>query len=260
MTSLCKKVTLPSGLTVSKVVERIGAGDTQKPEDIVIRYGGMESIVMVVLGSHQEVTTDRSKSKMLLGSFTQMAFVSIEKPCLGVRVLPEVNYSRINSIIVPVDGSFFSKLAIDMAVQIQKARTAEIANSKKKEDKCVITLIHAIETNDSNFHLSIEEAQQEKAGLIKVGEEILKNAQLHAEAIEGIKVSITTMLLHNEASAVEAKDNNVVVYDPIVAAALDVGADLIVMGSHGKRGVRKVLGTRAERVLRQFPAVLCVKK
>jgi len=49
--------------------------------------------------------------------------------------------------------------------------------------------------------------------------------------------------------------------DMIVATAAGTGADLIVMGSHGRTGIeRLVLGSNTERVLNRTPcAVLVVK-
>jgi nucleotide-binding universal stress UspA family protein len=42
--------------------------------------------------------------------------------------------------------------------------------------------------------------------------------------------------------------------DEIVGAALDAGADLIVLGTHGRRGVsHAILGSTAERVVRTSP-------
>ena len=47
--------------------------------------------------------------------------------------------------------------------------------------------------------------------------------------------------------------------DPIVREARKIGADLIVMGTHGHRGVRRlVMGSDAEQVVRtaQVPVLL----
>jgi nucleotide-binding universal stress UspA family protein len=50
-------------------------------------------------------------------------------------------------------------------------------------------------------------------------------------------------------------------YEEIVAEAKEMGADLIVIGSHGYRGLeRLLLGSTAERVVQYSPcAVLIVK-
>lgn len=52
-----------------------------------------------------------------------------------------------------------------------------------------------------------------------------------------------------------------VAWDEIVAAAASTGADLVVLGTHGRRGVsRALLGSVAERVVRLSPvAVLTVR-
>lgn len=50
--------------------------------------------------------------------------------------------------------------------------------------------------------------------------------------------------------------------DIIVNTALEVGADLIIMGTHGRRGLRRaLLGSVAESVLRHAPCpVLAIRR
>lgn len=67
--------------------------------------------------------------------------------------------------------------------------------------------------------------------------------------------------LHSEGVDADGKVMHGLAADTIVAAAAGTGADLIVMGSHGRTGIeRLVLGSNTERVLNRTPcAVLVVK-
>lgn len=131
------------------------------------------------------------------------------------------------NIVVPIDGSAPSDAAVALA--------SKVAN----EEGASITLVHAVDpakiaavaapsSIDPNAAISAAE---------EAATEILASA---AAKVSGSGVNVKTQLL--EGDAVEA----------VLDLATQVGADLIVVGSHGRGGLsRALLGSVAEGILRK---------
>ena len=132
-------------------------------------------------------------------------------------------------ILLPTDGSRPSEIAVFNGVELARQNGARV------------TAVHAI----PQFHLltyraaSIEESQ----------DQFIKDAEEHAErylafvrrAAEEAKVECATLT--------ELSDHP---YDVICKAAKRLGCDLIVMASHGRRGLTGLLlGSETQRVLAQ---------
>jgi nucleotide-binding universal stress UspA family protein len=142
------------------------------------------------------------------------------------------------NILVPIDGSDTAQRGLDEAVGLAKSLRSRIR------------LIHAINEAElvsasavgGNYDLLLEQ-------LRKYGASILHAAQA-AVRREGIDVD--TLLL---------EANGTVAGEQILKAAADWPADLIVCGTHGRRGIRRiVMGSDAEYVVRQSPVpVLLVR-
>jgi nucleotide-binding universal stress UspA family protein len=131
-----------------------------------------------------------------------------------------------NHILVPVDGSTQSSLAIKAATALAEALDAKI------------TLFHAAHFQ---FHLtSIENT----AFNIRYREEFQEEAKRHAE-----------LVLADSAKLSAAKTDHHFTFsnDPataIIEAAKKFECDLIVMGSHGHRGIKSLLlGSETHKVL-----------
>ena len=143
-------------------------------------------------------------------------------------------YSR---ILVPVDGSDSSLKALDEAIKL-----AKVSNAKLK-------LVHVV--NEL---------------VMDVGYAPLYNEQLIVSLREGGKKVLATAesAARRQYSAVESELIESIggrAADSIVEVAKQWPADLIVMGTHGRRGLRRlVLGSDAELVLRSSPVpVLMVR-
>ncbi len=133
------------------------------------------------------------------------------------------------NILVPIDGSNTAQCGLNEAVSLAKSLGSRIR------------LIHAINeaelltpyADGSNFDLILENVRNYGASILRAGEAAVRR--------EGIDVD--TQLL--EASATVAGEQ-------ILNAAADWPADLIVCGTHGRRGIRRiVMGSDAEYVVRQ---------
>ena len=132
------------------------------------------------------------------------------------------------NILVGIDGSNTSALALQEAIKIAKEQSGRLR------------LVHVIDvfpftTPDTGL---IEDTQLEEA-LFKAGQAIVEEAR---DEVQKAGVGVETALpqnLNHEIGMV------------IVEEAKRWGADLIVVGTHGRRGIQHlVLGSVAERVAR----------
>jgi len=135
-------------------------------------------------------------------------------------------------ILVPVDGSPTSNAGLREAIDLARGQDASLQ------------LVHVID-----YHYLVMTGLEAGAyiedlmeSLTQSGRRILKRAETLAEK-SGLKVS--TVLLESPAGPAA---------DAIVRQAKKWQADLIVIGTHGRRGVRRMLmGSDAEQVVRNSP-------
>jgi nucleotide-binding universal stress UspA family protein len=142
-------------------------------------------------------------------------------------------------ILVPVDGSSTSNHGLDEAIRI-----ATLTKGR-------IRLFHVID--DLSFALALGSEPRHADDLLKLlrteGSRILDEART---TVQAAGVDVDTLLGDNVPGSVQ---------DKVASEALNWGADLIVVGTHGRRGAaRLVLGSGAERIVRQAPVpVLLVR-
>jgi len=135
-----------------------------------------------------------------------------------------------SKILVPVDGSPTSKLGLQEAIKLAKATGATLRFVYVVND----FVIDSDYLTPPTYELLLE-------GLRIDGLEILEEAKQMASQAD---VEFTTGLIETTGRVSEL----------ILAAAREWPADLIVMGTHGRRGLnRLVLGSDAEMVLRSAP-------
>lgn len=142
-------------------------------------------------------------------------------------------------ILVPTDGSDTAKRGLREAISLAAGRNATL---------CLLHVVNSdlpIMVEMANA-IDFESVHQE---LRRQGQLVLDEAREVAEAA-GLKV---------EARLRDSK--GVRIADAIVDEAKSGGCDLIVIGTHGRRGFQRVLlGSDAEGVLRQSPVpVLLVR-
>ena len=142
-------------------------------------------------------------------------------------------------ILVPYDGSTTSRCGLDEAIRVAKLTHGRLR------------LFHVID--DLSFALALGSESGYADDLLKSlrgeGMRILDKGEATAKA-EGVEVD--THLCDAFPGSVQEK---------VAAEVRDWGADLIVLGTHGRRGAaRLLLGSGAERILRQAPVpVLLVR-
>lgn len=131
-----------------------------------------------------------------------------------------------NHILLPVDGSSSSSQAVDKAVVLAQAFSS------------TVTLIYVIDPyafTGAGTDFSYGQAEYLSAAT--------------AEADEALKTARQVFEAHGVAASSSVVEGHAV-YRAILDAAEAVNADLIVMGSHGRHGLEKlILGSVTAQVL-----------
>lgn len=129
-------------------------------------------------------------------------------------------------ILVPVDGSPPSSQSIEKAIAMAQAF------------KSAVTLIYVIDAY-AFTGVGVDFAYGQAQYLSAATAEAHVSIKTAKEAFEACGIAVTTSIVEGPA-----------VYKGILEAAESIGADLIVMGSHGRKGLEKlVLGSVAAQVL-----------
>ncbi|WP_419095655.1 universal stress protein [Curvibacter soli] len=135
-------------------------------------------------------------------------------------------HSMFKHILVPVDGSPTSLLAVGKAAGLAKAFGSAVT---------AIYVIDPYPFTGVGTDFAYGQAQYLSAATAEANEALAQTRKQFEDA----GVSITTTVIEGHA-----------VQQGILETASAVGADLIVMGSHGRRGLEKlVLGSVTQRVL-----------
>lgn len=129
-------------------------------------------------------------------------------------------------ILVPVDGSDTSMLSVAKAAGLAKAFGSEVT---------AVYVLDPYPFTGVGADFAYGQAQYLSAATAEANNALEAVKKLMTEA----GVEVKTMVGEGHA-----------IHEGIVRVADSVGADLIVMGSHGRRGLEKlVLGSVAQRVL-----------
>ena len=130
---------------------------------------------------------------------------------------------NVKTILVPLDGSFLGELALRPAVDLAREKGAKLV------------LLRAAEA-----HTTLADPTEAQVAAVREAESYLASARTRVRD-GGVEEVETSVWYGRPAEA-------------IVEAARYRGADLIVMSSHGRSGLgRLVLGSVAESVLRATP-------
>ena len=133
-------------------------------------------------------------------------------------------------ILVPTDFSANAEPALDYACELAAKLGA------------TVRLVHAVAAPPSTLQVALSE------------EVLVKLVREHHEALDRLAEPRRALASFGEAS-VEVGDPR----DTIVKVAKELSVDLIVMGTHGRRGLsRVVMGSVAEDVIRHAPCPVLV--
>jgi nucleotide-binding universal stress UspA family protein len=164
---------------------------------------------------------------LLVGSVTRRVIGFTDKDVLVVPTGGTVAWKR---ILVATDGSPRSRVAADRALELARSHDSEL-------------LVISVQ----DFPASIRGvAPKERLELLKICENQVAEVVNRAEAL---KIKAEGIIMEGLA------------YTAIVEVAQEYQANLIVMGSHGKTGLSRLLmGRVAERVIGQAPCPVLVVK
>ena len=138
-------------------------------------------------------------------------------------------YSR---LLVPLDGSATAELALHHAAALARLSGA------------TLVLLHVIEEmkHCNGFERPQVYVEQVRPGFLAAGQALLDAA---AARLRGQGLTVETLLIESKGERVSAL---------VAQQALSARCDLVVLGTHGRRGVdRLLLGSDAEQVARIAP-------
>ncbi|MFB1066701.1 universal stress protein [Natrinema sp. H-ect4] len=203
----------------------IGEIRSDSPTGEIADYASEIDADVIVIGTHGRHGIQR----LVLGSVTEAVVRDGEVPVLVVSPDGELDVRYpYQTIVVGVDGSEHSLAAVKRAVSFASPHAT----------------IHVLSVIDVTPVVADERI---KAQFETAAKTIVNDAEAAARAAGANDVE-TEVLIGPPAREIRSK-------------AADVGADLIAVGTHGRRGVdRLLLGSVAERVLRTAPTpVLTVR-
>ncbi len=131
-------------------------------------------------------------------------------------------------ILVPLDGSAFAEMALKDALSLAQAYQSKISLVRVVEPPHLLSAQLALESAAAFLELGTLLAQEAQEYLAQ------KQQALQSEGYE-----VGTLVMEGD-----------VIANQILTAAEQIGADVIVMSTHGRSGIQRwVFGSVAERVL-----------
>jgi nucleotide-binding universal stress UspA family protein len=150
-----------------------------------------------------------------------------------VDVTLEVCMPLFKKILVPIDGSDTSDKAMRMALDMAR------------EALGTVRFVHVME--DDRYWISDEFSADLRSYGEKNAQELLQKAM---DAARGMGVNAQSQVLDKPGQRLG---------ESVANEAADWGADLVVLGTHGRRGLgRMLLGSGAEQVIRLSPVPVLV--
>lgn len=188
-----------------------------EPPEVIVEIAQEKKADLIVMGTYGR----KGLNRLLMGSVTSGVIVNssvdvlvVKKPCIECA-------GSYKSILIPFDGSEFSKKALNRACQLAKV------------DSGGITLLYVIPRYEEM--IDFFKTSSIKKSLLREAEKIIDVAKEISSA-QGIQIK--TEIQEGQAA------------EKIIETANRLKNDLIVMGSYGWRGVNKaIMGGTAERVI-----------
>jgi len=198
------------------------------PPEVIASMAQEKSADLIAMGTHGR----RGIKRFIMGSVTAGVIgnsscdvLVVKKPCTQCT-------GEYTSILLPFDGSAFSKKALSHAYALSKDASGKI------------TALYVIPRYEEM--IGFMKTDSIKKSLFREAELIIAMAR---EVISGNGVTLTTAIEEGNAS------------EKIVDTANRMKNDLIVMGSYGWRGVNKaILGSTTERVIMSASCPILVVK
>ena len=188
-----------------------------EPPDVIVDTAREKKADLIAMGTYGR----KGLKRLLMGSITSRVIVNSPCDVLVVKKPCSECTGEYKSILVPFDGSEFSKKALNRACQLSKIDGAEMG---------VLYVIPRYEEMIGFFKTDFI-----KESLSQEAQKIIDGANKIAS---GHGVSIKTEIMEGHAS------------DKIIETANRLKNDLIVIGTYGWRGVDKaIMGSTIERII-----------
>ena len=217
---------------VSKRLKEKGINSTSK----IVRDGTVEGIIktvksngcdLVVMGKHGQGFIERS----ILGSNTAKVLRNSHVPVLSVKGKGRKSINKIEKILVPVDVSEGTESAILSSLEL-----AELFKSP-------VTLLYvfwldakAYDIPPSLVKIFIKKSHQKLDQMANLAKKKFLRTKKRA------KLNLSTEVIHGVSPASAIRDY-----------AQKNKFDFIIMNTHGRKGIRIILGSEAEKVIRKAP-------
>jgi nucleotide-binding universal stress UspA family protein len=212
----------------SKVTIAIEAGEARENICNFVEKNGISLIILTAVGA------SGIQIGKTIGSVADHICRTMPIPVLLIRpqfVHPADNGSQlINHILLPLDGSALSRLA------------QPVAEEMAAELKASITLFQMAHIIVPDYEYTMSPGYFDYSKFSKAGEEQVRS-EINALAVKMKEKSLdVTYSVRQGTNAA----------DEIIEACKSIGADLIIMSTHGRSGPgRWILGSVSERVLHQ---------
>ncbi|AEH39139.1 universal stress protein [Halopiger xanaduensis] len=201
------------------VTDDIVQGD---PREAIVDAAAPEFVDLVVMGTHGR----DSLESYVLGSVTEHVVNACETPVLAVRPDEDARQPYpYDDLLVPTDGSDNARKAMEFAATLATQYDARLHLLSVVDEPALGAAVGSSPVLDR-----LEDTAQE---IVAEGAETVREA-----GADDVKTAVETGS----------------VPETVREFATDVGAELIVMGTHGRRGLdERLLGSTTERVLRTAP-------
>lgn len=193
------------------------------PDERIVKLAELGSRDLIVMGASGHSRLEN----LLVGSVSRRVIGYTSKDILVVPIKGVVGWER---ILLATDGSSRSRAAADRALELAQIYGSELLVISVQDFPAALRGV----------------APQERLELLKICQNQVAEVVKRAEAL---KIKAEGVIMEGGA------------YTAIVDLAQEYRADLIIMGSHGKTGLSRLLmGRVTERVIGQAPCPVLVVK
>lgn len=199
-----------------------------EPPEVIVEIAQGKKADLIALGTYGR----KGLKRLLMGSVTSSIIVNSPCDVLVVKKPCSECTGRYGSILLPFDGSIYSKKSLNRAFELSKIDGAEI------------NVLYVIPRYEEMVEFFMTGAIRKS--LYNEAEKVLASAK---DMASGQGISIKT----------EIKEGNAA--ENIIETAEKQKNDLIIMGPYGYRGIDKaIMGSTTERVIANAACpVLCVR-
>ncbi len=196
--------------------------------NIIIDTAREKGADLIAMGTHGR----KGLRRLLMGSATSGVIVNSPVDVMVIKKPRGDSGGSYSSILLPFDGSDFSKKALERGCRLAK------------EDSGKITILYVIPRYEEMIGFFRSDSIRKS-----LRDEAEKIVDIAREIAAGFGVPIKTEIREGQTA------------DEIAQAASKLNSDLIVMGTYGWRGVNKaIMGSTTERVIISAPCpVLAVR-